>query len=47
MQNSENREQYCYYSTQCPVDLLTYPLPKELVAFENFDERIPIKGEAF
>lgn len=47
MQNEKIKERYCYYSTQCPVDILTYPLLKELVLFKNFDKRMPIEGEAF
>lgn len=40
---------YKYYSTQRPVDLGTFPKPKENlpVAFLNYNERIPVENGSF
>ena len=43
------QEFYCYYSTQRPVDIGTFPKPPGNAPTEicNFDERIPVEHEAF
>ena len=43
------QEFYCYYSTQRPVDIGTFPRPpgNEPTEIRNFDRRIPIEQETF
>ncbi len=43
------QEFYCYYSTQRPVDIGTFPKPpgNEPTEICNYDERIPVEHGAF